>query len=222
MRGEELLFHEHCSHLAQRFPGLQLLCAPRKPERFDEAFAALGGPARCVRRSLCMGSNANEGNLESPLPEGGGRGWVDSASGHETRPPTSPHDATPRHDRFLLDTIGELRAAYSLATVAIVGRSFGPLHGSDPIEPIALGVPTVIGPAYGDFASIVEAFRRENALFITSANDLPRVIERLLSEPAERRRLSHAGVACIRAQQGATARHAAMLLELLKTAGNGR
>jgi len=40
---------------------------------------------------------------------------------------------------FLLDTIGELRKAYALAEVVVVGRSFGDLYGSDPIEPIALG-----------------------------------------------------------------------------------
>ncbi|MEM7629886.1 MAG: glycosyltransferase N-terminal domain-containing protein [Planctomycetota bacterium] len=40
--GEEALLHGACP------PGVQLLCAPRKPERFDDAAAALPG---CVRRS---------------------------------------------------------------------------------------------------------------------------------------------------------------------------
>ena len=43
--GEEALL---CAQHREHFPGAQLVCAPRKPERFDEAAAALPG---CVRRS---------------------------------------------------------------------------------------------------------------------------------------------------------------------------
>ena len=89
--GEEALLHSAAP------PGVQLLCAPRKPERFDEAAAAMPGR---LRRSA-------------------------------GRP------AEPGTDRFLLDTLGELGAAYALADIAVVGRSFGDLFGSDPIEPAA-------------------------------------------------------------------------------------
>ncbi|MEY5031839.1 MAG: 3-deoxy-D-manno-octulosonic acid transferase, partial [Planctomycetota bacterium] len=47
---------------------------------------------------------------------------------------------------FLLDTIGELSTAYALADVVVMGRSFGRLYGSDPIEPASLGRAVVIGP----------------------------------------------------------------------------
>src|SRR4030095_16235653 len=46
-------------------------------------------------------------------------------------------------DLYLLDTIGELRQAYALADVVVIGRSFGNLHGPDMIEPIALEKPTI-------------------------------------------------------------------------------
>lgn len=184
LKGEEAMLDRACP------AGVQLLCAPRKPERFDEAFAMLGGEAvegkgnDCIRRSRCT--------ADKP----GARGA----------------------DRFLLDTIGELRAAYALATVAVVGRSFGRLHGSDPIEPIALGVPTVIGPRYGDFESIVQAFRKHEAIVVAEEGELGGpggVLARLIGDPQERRRLSENGRACIRAHQGATQRHAELLLGLL-------
>ncbi len=171
--GEEALLHGACP------PAAQLLCAPRKPERFDDAAAALSGP---VRRS------------------------VQKASG---RP------AAPGATRFLLDTIGELRAAYSLADVVVVGRSFGDLHGSDPIEPIALGKPTIIGPAVSDFATIVAEFERAGAIVRSSRESLGADLAILLNDPDRRAAMRAAGRACIQRNQGASRRHADMVMSLV-------
>lgn len=166
---EESLLHDAVPE------NVQLLCAPRKTERFDDAAGAMPG---CIRRSR-----------------------------REVGPSGSK--------RFLLDTIGELRLAYMLADVVVVGRSFFNLFGSDPIEPIALGKPVVIGPAVSDFAQIVKEFEKGGGLCRADRASLPGVILRLLSDGAERRRLSDAGVAVIRQQQGASQRHAAMLEAIL-------
>lgn len=166
---EEQLFDRACP------PGVQLLCAPRKPERFDDAFAALGGPARCRRRT-------------NPLPQ----------------------DHSPR-SRFLLDSIGELRLAYALADVVIVGRTFTNLRGSDPIEPISLAKPTVIGPDFANFDSIVSAFRETQAIEITNADGLPGVLTRLLANREQSAALVQRGLACIERHKGATARHADLI-----------
>lgn len=153
--------------------GVQLLCAPRRPEWFDDAAAALPG---CVRRS---------------------RGASGSATG-----------------RFLLDTIGELRAAYALADLVVVGRSFGALHGSDMMEPVALGKATIVGPAVTDFEAVVEALRAGDGIVQTDASSLATVIAELLDDPDRRRRLAANGRAVIRAQQGATARNVAVIREV--------
>jgi 3-deoxy-D-manno-octulosonic-acid transferase len=167
-------------------PGVQLVCAPRKPERFEEAYRALGGPARCVRRS-------NPGAYTGPRPA----------------------------ERFLLDTIGELRSAYALADVAVIGRSFGALHGSDPVEPIALGKATVMGPAAGDFLTTVEAFERAGAIVRCGPGDLAACVRGLLDDPDRRADLGRRGVACVRENQGASVRHAEILLELAKARRDG-
>ena len=172
--GEEGMLHALCPE------GAQLLCAPRRPERFEEAFAAMGGSGRCARRTAVR-DTAHHGHA----------------------------------DRFLLDTIGELRAAYSLADIAVIGRSFGDLHGSDPIEPLALGKATVIGARYSDFESIVDAFRTAGAIQVAQPGELGRVLSELLADPARRAAMGEAGRRCVRENQGATARHAQMLLELV-------
>lgn len=172
------------AHTAAERAGVrvQVLCAPRKPERFDEAATAMPG---CVRRT---------------------RGTEDRAKAAS--------------GLFLLDTIGELRKAYALADVVVMGRSFGTLYGSDPIEPAALGKPTLIGPRFGDFEQIVMAFARDGGVEVVADEaELAASIERLLRDERTRREMAERARGCIRGHQGATARHAAMILRLASAGG---
>jgi 3-deoxy-D-manno-octulosonic-acid transferase len=174
--------------LVQAVPnGVQLLCAPRKPEWFDQAAAALAG---CVRRSAGQ-----------PSPR-------HSSQGRERA-------------LFLLDTIGELRQAYALADIVVIGRSFGTLHGSDMMEPVALGKPTVVGPAVADFQDTTDALLTGEGIIQTDPAELAAVLQRLLDDPALRKHLAENGRAVIRAQQGATARNAQLLQTLLPAPSRG-
>lgn len=164
--------------LVQALPqGVQLLCAPRRPEWFDQAALAMPG---CARRTLNQhGSNTG---------------------------------------RFLLDTIGELRQAYALADIVVVGRSFGSLHGSDMMEPVALGKPTVVGPAVADFRETTDSLLDGGGLIQCDASSLSTVLQSLLNDEAKRRQLAENGRNVIRANQGATSRHSDMILQLLPCA----
>lgn len=168
--------------------GTQLLCAPRRPEWFDQAARDLqmptaAGDHTCVRRS---------------------------------QPAASSSHAPPQNtDRFLLDTIGELRAAYALADIVVIGRSFGDLFGSDPIEPVALGKPALIGPAVSDFKHIVETLAHAGGILRVTRDTLAPTLAALLQDPARRAALATSGQSCIRAQQGASDRHAQLLLSLI-------
>ena len=154
--------------------GVQLLCAPRRPEWFDQAAAAMPG---CARRST------------------GKRG---SSTG-----------------RFLLDTIGELRQAYALADVVVVGRSFFNLHGSDMMEPVALGNATVVGPAVADFRDTVDALLAGDGLVQTDREHLVDTLRTLLDDEQRRLQLGANGRTVLRANQGATARNCELIAELL-------
>ena len=54
------------------------------------------------------------------------------------------------------DTMGEMLAYCAASDVAFVGGSLVPLGGQNLIEPIALGVPALIGPHTFNFAEISE------------------------------------------------------------------
>ncbi len=192
--GEEALL------LKDKPADVQLLIAPRKPERFDEVAKLVTEQTgkKVVRRSQQPNAlNVSKGNNQEPRSPG-----------------NVPHGEAEQPDIFLLDTIGELRQAYALAHAVIVGRSFIDLYGSDPIEPIALGKPTVIGPQHSDFQDTVDAFAADDGIVIT---DEPwPAIRAILDDPARAKTLGEAGRQTIRTRQGATEKHMALIRSLLR------
>ena len=82
---------------------------------------------------------------------------------------------------FLLDTIGELPAAYLLADAVFVGRSLVPMGGSNPLEPVALGKPAVIGPHHENFAGVVAELVAAGGLVVSE--DPMAVIAGWLDDP---------------------------------------
>ena len=81
---------------------------------------------------------------------------------------------------FLVDSIGELTALYSLATVAFVGGSLVPRGGHNILEPALYGVPIVTGNHYENFRDIVNFFASLNAVRIAGLAELPLVFMELI------------------------------------------
>ena len=210
--------------IATRPPAAQLLLVPRKPERFD-AVAALHPAIR--RRSHHRGDAATGDRTGRRDPDGPPTRRSRShhrAAGASAHPPADPATAAPAHppadpatptDLFLLDTMGELELAYGLADIAIVGRSFVPMGGSDPIPAVAAGCPTLIGPHHDNFAEVVAALEAGGGIVVT---DSPmEAATRLLEDPKACRRLARNGQRVIGEHRGASARSAEMVLGLLST-----
>ncbi|MFM7134492.1 MAG: 3-deoxy-D-manno-octulosonic acid transferase [Planctomycetota bacterium] len=116
---------------------------------------------------------------------------------------------------YLLDTIGELGMAYAFADVVVMGRSFGRLYGSDPIEPASLGRAVVIGPRVADFRDVVAAFREQGGIRQVEAHELKATLAELFATPDARAEVARRGVETIRREQGGTARTAEVLLSML-------
>jgi 3-deoxy-D-manno-octulosonic-acid transferase len=127
-----------------------------------------------------------------------------------TDPPAEPPAV------LLLDTVGELGAAWGLADVGYVGGTLdGRRGGQSMIEPAGYGVPTVFGPHVWNFrdaaARLVEA---GGAVMIRDAGELAAAVGDLLADADRRRATGGAARRLVRAQQGATERTLAVLDEL--------
>jgi 3-deoxy-D-manno-octulosonic-acid transferase len=120
---------------------------------------------------------------------------------------------------FLLDSIGELASVYSLATIAVVGGSFIPAGGHNPLEPAQFAVPVVMGPHYANFRAIVETLRAENAVSIAGGNELQKTLIELLTHPKEALLLGRRSQVVFEREAGATNRAVDALLQLLPGAG---
>ncbi|PYS41494.1 MAG: hypothetical protein DMF71_11185, partial [Acidobacteria bacterium] len=125
--------------------------------------------------------------------------------------PSSTQDQS--SEVVLLDTIGELRAAYPLADVVFVGGSIVSHGGHNVLEPASLGICVVTGPHTQNFAAITKALLAEQALVQLPkgeesqyAAELAAAFTELLSHPETRREIGeHALEVCLR-NRGATER----------------
>jgi 3-deoxy-D-manno-octulosonic-acid transferase len=116
---------------------------------------------------------------------------------------------------LLLDTIGELAALYSLASVAFVGGSLVPRGGHNVLEPAQFGVATLVGPHTENFRDIIGIFERGDAVRVVSREGFFGELLRLLDDAGARQQLGHRAAEVVRQQRGATERTLAALASLL-------
>ncbi len=181
--------------------GCQLLLAPRNPDRWDEVASLRPG---MPRRSLGLDSRTDAAGPASGFP---GAAHASAAARRGTAP------EPPRSDVFLLDTIGELAVAYFLADFVFVGRSLGPMGGSNPLESVALGKPTVIGPHHENFAGVAADLVEAGGL-VVSAQPM-KAIRAWLDDPVTAEAAAEAGLRAVERNRGTAARTAERVLRLL-------
>jgi 3-deoxy-D-manno-octulosonic-acid transferase len=111
----------------------------------------------------------------------------------------------PQDVRVVLgDTMGEMLAYYAASDVAFVGGSLLPFGGQNLIEPIALGVATLIGPHTFNFAQASDAAVAAGAARrVDSAEAMFAAASTLLDDPAARGRMREDAQAFVAAHRGA-------------------
>ena len=107
---------------------------------------------------------------------------------------------------LLLDSIGELAALYSLASVAFVGGSLVPHGGHNILEPAQFGVATLVGPHTENFRDMIRIFERAGAVNVVSPETFAGELLRLLDDAAARQGLGQRAAEVVRRQRGATER----------------
>jgi 3-deoxy-D-manno-octulosonic-acid transferase len=121
----------------------------------------------------------------------------------------------PRADVILLDTVGELAAAYGLGTVAFVGGSFTRRGGQNVLEPAFHGVPVLFGPSTENFREEVTLLRGHGGIEVQDADELEGEVRALLEDPARRESLGGVAARTVASLRGASEENASRILELL-------
>lgn len=106
---------------------------------------------------------------------------------------TRRSDPKPGKDVLLIDTTGELKAWYMLATLVFVGKSLQPSApgGQNPVEVVLAGKPVLFGPYMQNFQVIVEQLLKAEAAVQVSADgeEFVTQVTRLITDAKERERL---------------------------------
>jgi len=117
----------------------------------------------------------------------------------------------------ILDTMGELRAAYEFATAGFVGGTLVPIGGHNLLEPLAAGRAVLFGPHTGNCADVADLVLAAGVGFrVRSASELAEQFLRIARAPALQQEIAQRAHALIGQQAGAAARCARVAVALLK------
>lgn len=193
---EEILFDLVAGLRREKFPELFLVLVPRHVERTPEIVEL--AKRKGVRLVLRTSSGTGVSPVRSPE--------VAAVDGR---------DAHPTHC-LLVNTTGELRWFYEVATVIFVGKSLVGQGGQNIVEAAASGHPVVFGPHMQNFKAIAAEFVAAGAgVQVQDAAELAAAMEELLASPERRRQVTDAARQVIQANLGATARTVELIRKAL-------
>jgi len=117
---------------------------------------------------------------------------------------------------IILDTIGELQDAYSIANIVFCGGSLVPLGGQNILEPAAWGRPVIYGPSMEDFSEAKQLLEAAGAgIQVKNTRELTENIITLLKDPQKAKTTGNNAQRAIISKTGAAARHAAVIFQVL-------
>lgn len=116
-------------------------------------------------------------------------------------------------DALLVDTTGELRDWYTLATVVFIGKSLTATGGQNPVEPVLAGRPVIFGPHMENFVPIVARWLAgDAAVQVRDAAELRAQLATLFADAPRRAQLAERARAIAAIHSGATERAVGVLL----------
>jgi 3-deoxy-D-manno-octulosonic-acid transferase len=117
---------------------------------------------------------------------------------------------------ILLDTMGELKDIYQIATLVFVGGSLVPVGGHNLLEPASCGKPVLFGPYMDNFREIAEAVKmRDCGIQVQDENELGRSLKLLLDEPARREAIGQRAKQWVQDEQGVVQKDMAWIEKLV-------
>ena len=108
---------------------------------------------------------------------------------------------------FVIDTLGELMGFFAASDVAFLGGSLQQIGGHNLLEPVALGVPALVGPHTFNFQESTDLLLAVGAVQrVRDAASLADTLRQLFHDADERRRRGEAGRLRIASERGALGR----------------
>jgi 3-deoxy-D-manno-octulosonic-acid transferase len=134
----------------------------------------------------------------------------------KNRPQEMLKDWQEKKTVVVIDKIGILASLYRIADVAIIGGSFIPHGGQNPLEAIYWKVPVIVGPNMENFPFVAE-FVKEGAILQTTPEGLTEAIHLVLTDKGYRERLVEKAYAMFMRLTGGSKKTLEIINSLLKS-----
>ena len=124
---------------------------------------------------------------------------------------------------WLLDSLGELMAAFALSDIVTMGGSFSEIGGHNPLEPALFNKPVIVGHNMSNFNEIMQQLRQEDAIIELTDNtptnessaQLVNEISELLQQPTKQQSLGENALKVVLQNQGASEKTLAQVANFL-------
>ncbi len=131
-------------------------------------------------------------------------------------------DKDGEHQAVILDVMGELADAYGCAAMAIIGGSFIPHGGQNPIEAARWAVPCLCGPHMENFAEVTcEMVKQGGAIQVSGQENLETAVMKWLNDPESRNLAGEAARRVVQNNRGASERTAEYIVQVLAGSDKG-
>jgi 3-deoxy-D-manno-octulosonic-acid transferase len=121
----------------------------------------------------------------------------------------------------IVDTMGELQATYSIASVVFCGGSLVPLGGQNVLEAAVWGKPVLYGPSMDDFLEAKELLEDiGGGIQVADGSELAEKLIHYLSRPDVAAAAGHRARQAVLSRSGAALRHARVIHEVLSRPRN--
>ncbi|PTX96303.1 hypothetical protein DB345_10990 [Spartobacteria bacterium LR76] len=147
---------------------------------------------------VCVPRHAERGRqVKEELEKIGLRATLRSG---ETNAPANP-------EALIINTTGELRDVYPVASVVFIGKSLTAKGGQNPVEALAAGKPVIFGGNMQNFATLCDQLvRSQAAIRVTDEGELEKAISDCLKNPQMASTMARRGAECLAQHRGATRR----------------
>lgn len=109
--------------------------------------------------------------------------------------------------------MGRMLQVYSISDIAIVGGTFRPFGGHNPLEPASQSAVTVVGPHINNIRDDISYLLAKKGAYISKEKDLAGLLGRLAADPERRAAVGEAAARAVRDRRGIAAKCVDMMAE---------
>jgi 3-deoxy-D-manno-octulosonic-acid transferase len=114
---------------------------------------------------------------------------------------------------IIVAEMGRLLEVYAVSDVAIVGGTFRPFGGHNPLEPASQGVVTIVGPYIQNIVDDIEYLRSRDCALIAKPAELGKALQAILTNGPWREEAGRRAIQAVNDRKGISQKCVAMIEE---------